>query len=192
MKKFVVVLLASAAIAAATTVGVWCEALTPTFRAWVNAVEPVFEHVGDTIAANPVPVLIAAGTFIFTIGYQTLKSRALRRSLAAATSVAASSSLPESPVVARAKARATRAQLIADQIQLENRLRKLPGEVKAAEKDACYTEQAVQDARRLLETKLKAHDEALAKLDQLHEELMASEAELAAINAELEKLAEQV
>jgi chromosome segregation ATPase len=95
-------------------------------------------------------------------------------------------------VVARAKARATRAQLIADQIQLENRLRKLPGEVKAAEKDACYTEQAVQDARRLLETKLKAHDEALAKLDQLHEELMASEAELAAINAELEKLAEQV
>ena len=98
----------------------------------------------------------------------------------------------ESPVVMRAKARATRTQLIADQIGLKNRQRKLPVEIETAERETCYTEQAVADARKALGEKHKAHNVALAKLKALREEQAASEAELAAIASELEKLAERV
>ncbi|MCS6864488.1 MAG: hypothetical protein RMJ56_11660 [Gemmataceae bacterium] len=183
MKKFLVLTVMIAAVA----VAVLAEANPQMLNHGVSAVEPLIVWSEEYIAANPVPVLIALGTLVFTIAYHTIKGRALRRAL-----VAASTQSPESPVVVRAKARATRAQLIADQIQLENRLRKLPAEVKAAEKDACYTEQAVQEARRLLVTKLKAHEEAVRKLNQLRQELRENEQELVAIREELEKLADQV
>ena len=51
----------------------------------------------------------------------------------------------ENPVVKRAKARATRAQLLADLNGLQNRQRKLPEDVTRAEKEACYTEQDQYD-----------------------------------------------
>jgi hypothetical protein len=151
------------------------------------------------VEANPVPVVLALGTFLLTLVYHKLKGKSLRESVeVAATRVTvvpvpgAPSGASESPVVARAKARATRAQLIADQIALENRHRKLPAEVKHAEKDACYTEQALTDARKALEARERAHAEAAAKLEALRDELEASESELAAIAAELAKLASAV
>jgi len=98
----------------------------------------------------------------------------------------------ENAVVRRAKARATRSQLLADQIGLQNRHRKLPEEVVKAEKDACYTEQAVADAERALAERKKAHKEAVAKLEALRKEKAAGDAELAEIEAELKKLAELV
>ena len=98
----------------------------------------------------------------------------------------------EHPVVRRARARATRAQLLADQIGLQNRQRKLPEEVLKAEKDACYTEQAVVDAERKLAEKQKHHDEAVARLEALRKEKARSEGELAEIDSELRKLAEVV
>ena len=98
----------------------------------------------------------------------------------------------ENPVVKRAKARATRAQLLADQIGLQNRQKKLPEELLKAEKEACYTEQALADAERKLADKRKAHDEAVAKLDGLRTERDGAEAELAEIEVELQKLADVV
>jgi predicted nucleic acid-binding Zn-ribbon protein len=98
----------------------------------------------------------------------------------------------ENPVVRRARARATRAQLVADQIGLENRLRKLPEELTKAEKDACSTGQAVTDLERRLGDRRKAHDEAVAKLEALRQERAGGSAELAAIEAELRKLDEVI
>jgi hypothetical protein len=156
------------------------------------------ERAWAGVEANPVPVLVALGTFLATIVYHKLKGKSLRESVEVAATrvtlvpVPASGAQPETAVVLRAKARATRAQLIADQIGLEGRIRKLPSEVRAAEKDACYTEQSVADARKSLEAKQKAHEEAVSKLESLREELAAGESELAAIADELKKLAEVV
>lgn len=151
-----------------------------------------------SIEANPVPVAIALGTFFITIVYHKLKGKSFRESVEVAATrvtlvqVPASNAERETPVVTRAKARATRAQLIADQIALENRIRKLPSEVKAAEKDACYSEQSLTDARKALEAKHQTHDDAVVKLEALRAELEAGEAELEAIAEELKKLAEMV
>jgi hypothetical protein len=153
------------------------------------------------VEANPVPVLVALGTFLLTIAYHKLKGKSLRESVeVAATRVtvvpvavpAAAPVASETAVVTRAKARATRAQLISDQILLESRLRKLPDEVQKAEKEACYTEQALTDLRRTLALKEKAHADAVAKLDKLRAELAAGETELTAIDDELHKLADVV
>jgi hypothetical protein len=159
----------------------------------------------DGIEANPLPMVLALGTFSLTIVYHKLRGKSLRESLAAAATrvtlvpVPAPAHEPENAVLARARARATRTQLIADQIGLENRYRKLPDDVKRAEKEVCYTEQAVTeaeqaltDAEHNLEAKLAASDAAVARLESLRKDLAAGEAELAAIAAELKKLAEVV
>ena len=61
-----------------------------------------------------------------------------------------------------------------------------------AEKESCYTEQAVADVRRALAEKQKAHDEAVTKLAALRKEKERAEAELAEIEAELTGLAGRV
>ena len=152
----------------------------------------------DGVEANPWPILLALGTFLLTIVYHTLRGKSLRESVEVAATrvtlvpVPAPAPQPETAVVMRARARATRTQLIADQIGLENRYRKLPEDVKKAEKEACYTEQALADARQSVEVKQMAHEAAVAKLDALRKELAEGEAEMAAIAAELKKLAEVV
>ena len=98
----------------------------------------------------------------------------------------------ENPVVTRAKARATRTQLTADQIALEARTRALPDAVKKAEQEACYTEQGATDAARTLAARKTAHESAVAKLAVVRAEKAAADAELAAIRAELKKLADVV
>jgi hypothetical protein len=170
------------------------------FDRYAGAVEKTGLRLWENVEANPVPVFIALGTFLLTVIYHKAKGKSLRESVeVAATRVTVvvppkdSMEHPaEPPVVLRAKARATRAQLIADQIGLQNRHRKLPDEVLKAEKEACYTEQAVADTKRALGEKHKAHNVALAKLKALRGELAKSEAELAEIDAELKKLAELV
>ncbi len=171
----------------------------PDDCAHVLAILPVaMERAWTSIEANPVPVLVALSTFLATIVYHRLKGKSLRESVEVAATrvtlvpVPVAGSPAETPVVIRAKARATRAQLIADQIGLEGRIRKLPGEVQQAEKDACYTEHAVSDARKLLSTKHKLHKEAVSKLESLRDELAAGESELVAIADELAKLEAQV
>jgi septal ring factor EnvC (AmiA/AmiB activator) len=98
----------------------------------------------------------------------------------------------ENPVVKRAKARAMRAQLLSDQNGIQNRQRRLPEELTKAEKDVCYTEQAVFDARQKLAEKEMHHEEAVAKLKALRKEKSQGDAELAEITAELKRLAELV
>jgi chromosome segregation ATPase len=162
------------------------------------------------IEANPAPVLVALGTFMLTIVYHKLKGKSLRESVEVAatrvTVVALPTPTPVAPVaesenvvVKRAQARATRTQLIADQIGLENRLRKLPDDVRKSEQEVCYAEQAVTTAEEALskaetamEAKLEAESAAKAKLELLRKELAAGESELSAIAAELKKLADVV
>jgi hypothetical protein len=138
------------------------------------------------IEANPVPAAVALGTFVLTLALRKGRAKAAGLVLTPPGDGA------EPAVVRRAKARATRAQLIADQIGLENRRKKMAGEVAQAEKDACYTEQAVVDAERVLAEKRKAHAAAADRLDALADEQDRVRAELAAIDAELKKLAELV
>jgi hypothetical protein len=130
--------------------------------------------------------------------YHKAKGKSLRESLEVAATRVTVVNVPqaeagaENPVVKRAKARATRAQLLVDQIGLQNRQKKLPEEVLKAEKDACYTEQALIDAERKLADRQKAHEEAVAKLDALRKDRDASAAELAEIDGESQKLADLV
>jgi hypothetical protein len=150
----------------------------------------------EGIRANPLPVSLAVGTFLLTVIYHKAKGKSLRESLeVAATRVTVVNVPPpdagdENPVVKRAKARATRAQLLVDQIGLQNRQKKLPDELLKAEKEACYTEQALADAERKLADKRKAHETAVANLEALQKERDAAETELFEIEVELEKLAE--
>lgn len=159
----------------------------------------------EAVAANPGPVIFAAATFLLTVVYHKARGKSLRESVEVAATRVAVVAIPtptadaENPVVRRAKARATRAQLIADQIGLQNRVRKLPELVVKAEKEACYTEQAVADAERALENaeqvladRRKAHQAAAAALEAVRKERAKGDAELAEIEAELRKLAELV
>ncbi len=190
MKKFI----ALATVAAA--VGTGYATHPDEARQFLDAAARAAERVRDSIEANPVPVLVALGTFLLTIVYHKAKGKSLRESVAFAATRVTLVPVPTpaagehaTAVVKRAQARATRTQLVADQIGLENRIRKLPDEVKKAEKEACYTEQSLADARRAVVAKLTAHEEAVAKLEALREELAAGESEVAAIAAELKKLA---
>jgi hypothetical protein len=151
----------------------------------------------ESIEANPIPVAVALGTFLVTVVYLQVKGKTLRESVTlAATRV---SLVPvrqpdeeETPVIKRAMARATRAQLLVDEVQLQNRQRPLAEAVKMAEKDACYTEAAVAEAKVTLEKKQKAHEEAIAKVARIRAEKAACDKELAAIAVELKKLKELV
>lgn len=174
--------------------------LTQTVDKGIAAAERLW--VG--VEANPGPVLVALGTFLVTIVYHKARGKSLRESVeVAATRVQVVTVSPTAeapnPVVERARARATRAQLIADQIGLENRLRKLPEEVRKAEQEVCYAEQAVTDAEAALtkaeetmEAKLTANETASAKLEGLRRELAGGQTEMEAIATELKKLAEAV
>ena len=166
------------------------------FKLYAGRAAEAAPQVWDGIRANPVPVSIALGTFLLTVVYHKAKGKSLRESVEAAATRVTVVTVPrddadaENPVVRRARARATRAQLLSDQIGLQNRQRKLPEEVLKAEKDACYTEQVVADAEHRLADKRKLHENAVAKLDALQKELADVEAELAAMDAELHKLSE--
>ncbi len=165
----------------------------------VNAAAKAALRVWDNIEANPYPVLIALGTFLMTVIYHKARGKSLRESVEVAATRVTVIPVPhrptedhENPVVKRAKARAMRAQLLVDQIGLQNRQRKLPEEIVKAEKDACYTQQALADTERTLTTRQKAHEEAVAKLEALQKENANREAELAEIEVELKKLADLV
>jgi hypothetical protein len=157
--------------------------------------------VWDKVEANPIPVVLALGTFLLTVVYHKAKGKSLRESVeVAATRVTVVPVTPppreredhDNPVVKRAKARAMRTQLLTDQVGLQTRQRKLPEVVLKAEKDACYTEQAVAEAERSLTAKRKAHQEAVARLKAVRKDKAECDAELAEIDAELKKLAELV
>jgi hypothetical protein len=166
---------------------------------FAGAVSRAAQWAWDGIRANPVPVALAAGTFLLTVIYHKAKGKSLRESVeVAATRVAlvpvpvAGGDEAENAVVKRARARAVRAQLMTDQIGLQNRHRRLPEELLKAEKDACYTEQALADAERKLADRQTAHDDAVARLEALRREKEAADAELAEIEVELAKLGELV
>jgi hypothetical protein len=150
------------------------------------------------VEAHPEPVVLALATFLATVVYHKLRGKSLRESVEVAATRVNVVSVPvhgaenETPVVKRAKARATWTQLVADQIALENLYRKLPDAVTKAEKDACYTEQALIEAEKKLADADKAHDAAVAQLEALREDLSRGRAELAEIEAELKKLSQLV
>jgi hypothetical protein len=153
----------------------------------------------DGVAANPAPAGIALGTFLLTVVYHTARGKTLRESVeVAATRVTVvpvpqpAAAADEPAVVRRAKARATRTQLIADQIGLENRRRHLPEAIVAAEKDVCHRLKAVTEAEAALRERRKWLAEAEGKLKGLRAEQADGEAEAAAIAAELAKLADAV
>ena len=148
------------------------------------------------IEANPIPIVVALGTFLLTFVYHKAKGKSFRESVeVAATRVTVVNSPPpnappaENPVLKRARDRSARTQLLADQIEIRNRIAKLPEQVMKAEKDVCFAEKAVFDAKVVLGEKHKIRNLAVNKLTNLRNELNAGSNELTAIDAELEKLA---
>ena len=179
-------------------VGLGYDAYPGEFHRYAGEAVKAGRWAWDGIQANPVPMSLAAGTFLLTVVYHKAKGKSLRESLEVAATRVTVVNVPqpdaegENPVVKRAKARATRAQLLVDQIGLQNRQKRLPEDLLKAEKDACYTEQALSDAERKLADRRKAHDEAVGKLEALRKERDAAAAELAEIDVELSKLADVV
>jgi chromosome segregation ATPase len=185
-------------------VGAGYAAYPAEFAQYADVASKVASRVWDKVEANPVPIALALGTFLLTVVYHKMKGKSLRESVeVAATRVTVltppKETVDETPVIRRAKARATRTQLLSDQIGLQNRYRKLPEEVHKGEKEVCYAQQALDEAEQKLteaeermEAKIKAHDAALAKLEAIRKEKAGVDAELAAIEAELQKLVELV
>ena len=201
MMKFIalVVFVAGAVVASAYTT-------YPTeFRQTADTASATAPRVWASVEANPAPVLVALGTFLLTIIYHKLKGKSLKESVEVAATrvtvvnVPAPTTESDNAIVKRAQARATRTQLIADQIGLENRIRKLPEEVRRAEQEVCYADKAMVDAEEALtaaeeamEAKIEAHKAASAKLEALRREQAAGASELDAIATELKKLADVV
>ena len=148
------------------------------------------------VEANPIPVVVALGTFLLTFVYHKAKGKSFRESVeVAATRVTvvtppAATKEPENPVLRRARARATRTQLLAEQIEIRNRISKLPDAVVKAEKDFCFAEKAVNELKANLGEKHKVRNLAATKLNSLRAELSTGTEEIDAIEAELKKLAE--
>lgn len=147
------------------------------------------------VESNPIPIVVALGTFLLTFVYHKAKGKSFRESVeVAATRVTVvtppAATVPLNPVLKRAQARATRTQLLAEQIEIRNRISKLPDAVVKAEKEACFSEKAVFDAKVILGEKHKIRNVAENKLNSLQAELTAGTDELDAIEAELKKLAE--
>lgn len=149
------------------------------------AAEHAVTQARDGVASNPVPAALGLGTFLLTVAYRKARAKPARGPVDALPPAADA----ETAVLRRAKARAARTQLVADQIGLENRHRKLPDVIRDAEREACYAEKALADAARALADKEAAHDKAAARLDALRDEKATADAEIAAIAAELNKLA---
>src|SRR5438093_9950475 len=76
--------------------------------------------VWETVKANPVPAALAAGSFLLTVFYHKLKGKSLRESVEVAATrvtvvpVPVENGAAENAVIRRAKARATRTQLLTD------------------------------------------------------------------------------
>jgi hypothetical protein len=167
------------------------------FRNLLAVVAAAAVRVWESVEANPGPALLAVGTFLLTVTYHKVKGKSLRESVEAAASRGRSDPAkapeePENPVVTRAKARTMRSQLLADQIGIQNRQRKLPEEIARAEREATHAAHCLTDAKKNLEAKQKANDDAFKHLEALRFQYAECEAELEEIEAELEKLAELV
>lgn len=150
----------------------------------VAAAKASLARVAEGVEANPVPTLFALATFGVTVILRGRRAKPARESVVVLPAPAS-----ETAVLRRAKARATRTQLVADQILLENRKRALPEAIRQAERDASYTETALAEGERNLVAKEKAHAESVARLAALRREQATAQAEFAAIEAELRKLA---
>ncbi|WP_439621246.1 hypothetical protein [Gemmata sp.] len=155
------------------------------------------ERVRANVEANPTPVALALGTFLLTVVYHKARGKSLRESVeVAATRVTVVSAPPptsdegEASVVRRARARATRTQLMSDLVVLQNRHRKLPDEILQFEKEVCYAEQALDEAEAKLAQRRKVREAAAAKLDAARKEKAEADAEVVAIEVELKRLAD--
>lgn len=95
---------------------------------------------------------------------------------------------PESPALVRARNKTLRMQLLADEISLNNRLKKYPEAIVKAEKDVSYTESAQKTAKEQYDKARRFHDEATASLTNLRDQEKAETEELVEIRKELARL----
>ena len=193
MKKFVLFVLA---LIAGGTVAY--HKATSEAQPYLDKAKQVGMLVKSNIVTNPVPIGLAIGTFLFTCIYHKVKGKSFRDAVEfAATRVVVVPAPqvepePANPILMRAYARTTRTQLLADQVIMKTRINKLPSDVTQAEKEFCFAEKAVYDAKRILGEKHKVRNVAHRKLTDLRAELTSGQAEVDAIENELGKLAEVV
>lgn len=174
------------------------------FRPYLIKAGEWAQRIRSNAESNPVPIVIAIGTFVFTCIYHKARGKSFRDAVevaatrvtvipaAPAASAATVETEPVNPVLMRAYARTTRTQLLADQTVLKVRINTLPDEVKTAEKEFCFAEKQVLEAKRVLGEKHKARNLVTNKLASLREQLNDGRKEIDAIESELTKLAEYV
>lgn len=190
MKKLLVL-----AVALLVGAGVYSGRNPAEANRYTATIANMAELTWSKIEANPIPIAVALGTFLLTFVYHKAKGKSFRESVeVAATRVTVVNPpviapAPENPVLKRARDRAARTQLLADQIEIRSRIAKLPEQVTKAEKDVCFAEKAVFDAKVILGEKHKVRNLAVNRLTVLRNELNTGSNELTAIDAEVAKLA---
>ncbi len=193
MKKLIVLVLVFGAVAAALA-----KSYPAKFERYSILSMTKAEIAWNKIESNPIPIVVALGTFVMTFIYHKAKGKSFRESVeVAATRVTVVQPVPapnsvqreeENPVLKRARDRTTRIQLLADQVEIRNRIAKLPEALIKAEQEYCFKEKAVLDAKAALGEKYKARNQAENRLANLRSELETGRAEIEAIEAELMKL----
>lgn len=98
----------------------------------------------------------------------------------------------ESHVVRKAKNKGLRTQLIAEQIGLENQLRKMPGQIEAAQKNVSWTSKHLQEAEIAYKKAKEDYDAAYDHNQGLIRNRHAIETDLAEINQEIDRVSKDV
>lgn len=152
----------------------------------------------ENVLENPAPYLTAVGTFMIMFVFNKFKGLSTRDSaLSAATRLTVVTTPPaptppqESPVVSRAKARATKKQMENDLNEIQNKIKTLPGKIKQAEQESAWATAELEKAQKAYASAKELADHAESEAAELRAELAKHEGEIEVINAELAAINKQ-
>ncbi len=175
------------------------------------------ERVWESVVANPTPVVMAIAVFLFTCAYHVVRGRSIREAVEIAitkiepqrstasglptmgeayrgTSHAnqsgsdASEEVEETPVMARARNRVEWHQLTTDKEDIERRMLRLPDEIATVQRDVSMKEMEYRQVATDHQVKKERLETVVGRLNALLDEKARRNTELAAVDAELERL----
>lgn len=165
------------------------EAYPETAQEWIQVLIPMGMNLWDKVETNPTPYVTSIGFFVLAVVIQVRRGKTIKEAVQA---VVAKGPVTESDVVVRSRNRALKNQLLTDQIGLQNRIRKLPEEIKRAEVDFAHTQKDLRSAEENLKIKVANHKLSSDKLKALEDEAIRSHEEHAHIQTELNGLKDMV
>lgn len=149
--------------------------------------------VAENVKHNFMPYC-TVGLFLTTVAILRKRGKNYREAIrTAAFPATATPAVAEvSPAVKKAQARTLRAQLISDQISLENKLRKLPEQIVSAEKGVSYTRKHLIEATTVYKKAQADHYTAENHLANLQTIKASLETDLAQITTEIENVTKEI